>query len=204
MPQENKDNPHILKSFIFGLIFICILIFVFSSIFISKISFFDSIDAKGKLPTPTAVKIPLTTYSDQSYSISYPQNYEFYENKIVSTGGFVDEQKNTIHLISPPFPDSSDNVSIILTYEKFTTFEEEASKSSTCPELDGLELDPITLGNNKFTHSGLINCGPNEVAFFYIINDEFIYEAKVETTADDYEKQALPEVLRILETIKFN
>ena len=158
--------------------------------------------ANEKIPTPTVEKITQITHTDPNYSISYPENYEFYKNKIVSTNGFTESQENTIHLISPPLTDSMGNLSIILTYQPFTIFEEEAKKSSTCPELDWLELEPITLGNNKFTHSGLINCGPNEVAFFYILNNENIYEAKVETTAN-YETKALPEVLKILETIKF-
>lgn len=205
MADEKPSISNILASFFLGILFIAIILLIFMGIFFAKMNILDSLqtNANEKLVSPSPQKIKLTTYTNDKYSISFPENYEFYENKIVSTGGFEEVQKNTIHLISPPLNDANENLSIILTYEKFTTFEEEANQSSTCPELFDLELETITLGNNKFTQSGMINCGPNEAAFFYILNGDYIYEAKVETTAD-YSTVALPQVLKILETIKFN
>jgi hypothetical protein len=80
--------------------------------------------------------------------------------------------------------------------------EQTAKEGSTCAELSLKKLEPIKLGENTFSQSGLINCGPNQTAFFYVLNNGNIYEAKVETTAD-YQKDALPIVKQILSTFKF-
>ena len=184
-------------SFFFGFLFVVILIMIGGGIFIGK----KSGDKIQK--TQTFIEAPLTTYDGAIYSISYPQNYEFSENKIIGTEGIITEQANTIHLISPTLPGSDGNLSMIITYVPLKEFEDEKENgSTTCPELYEKELTPLKIGEFTFTQSGLINCGPNEVAFFYVINDKKVYEAKVETTAD-YVTKAYPQVIKILKTIKF-
>ena len=90
---------------------------------------------------------------------------------------------------------------MIITYKPLKKYQKEDTKSSTCPQLYERKLDQIKIGIQTFTTSNQIFCGPNEAAFFYILNNENIFEIKVETTAD-YEKEALPEVLKILKTMK--
>lgn len=171
-------------------------------IFVSSGGFFIGNLFDNNDETKSTSKPELTVYESENYSIEYPQDYQFSEDKIISTQDFTENQENTIHLISPLLPNSDGNLSIIITFEPLNDFEEEASRGSTCAELFQKKLDPIEIGTHTFTHSGLINCGPNEVAFFYVINNGNIYEAKVETSAD-YELDAYPQVIKILETMKF-
>ena len=176
------------------------MITIFGFIFISNI---NTVIKKSDFNNTPFQNTPFTSHIDKNYSISFPENYQIYIDKIVATEGIVNEEENTIHLISPTLPGSNGNLSIIFSYEKFTTFQKEADSGSTCAELYGKELEKIQIGENIFTTSGQIFCGPNEVAFFYVINGENMYEAKVETTAN-YETEALPEILKILKTLKFN
>lgn len=143
------------------------------------------------------------TYTDPTFSIKYPVDYQLNINKIVATEGIIEPQANTIQLISPVLPSSTGNLSIIIAYKATKLYLEEAVKQgSTCAELSSKILEPIKIGNSMFSQSGLINCGPNAVAFFYVLNNGNIYEAKVETTAD-FENNALPVVKQILATLKF-
>lgn len=143
------------------------------------------------------------TYQGETFSIQYPKDYEFYENKIVATEGIIEPAKNTIQLISPTLPNTNVNLSIIIAYKSSSLYLEEEKKSgSTCPELYEKKLKPILIGNHTYSQSGLVNCGSNEAAYFYIINGNNVFEAKVETTGD-FEKDALPIVKQILGTIEF-
>lgn len=196
---ENKYLNTIIQvglSFIFGFLFIVFLVAIGGSIFIGKTDVFNKQDKS------ISEEIPLSTYSGTTYSLKYPSDYQLSENKIIATEGIVAEQDNTIHLISPKLPNSDGNLSIIITFKPLKKYEEENTKSSTCPQLNGIKLKEIKIGTQIFTTSGQIFCGPNEVAFFYLLNNENVYEVKVETTAD-YETQAFPEVLKILKTMKF-
>ena len=143
-------------------------------------------------------------YDEVNYTMKYPQDYELNKDKIVATEGIIELQKDTIQLISPPFPNSKGNMSIIIAHKPMKkTLADSVNSGSTCAELDGKKLNVINLGKNLFSESGLVNCGPNETAFFYIINNGTVYEAKVETTGD-YETEALPLVKQILSTMVFN
>lgn len=155
-------------------------------------------------PTPTISETTnWKTYTAKTFSIKYPKDYQLNENKIVATEGIVEQQENTIQLISTPLPNTNGNLSIIIAYKPTKLYLEQAAKEgSTCAELSSKKLTPIKLGDNTFSQSGLINCGPNGVAFFYVLNNGNIYEAKVETTAS-YEKDALPVIKQILSTFKF-
>ena len=188
------EKKHLIASFFFGFLFILLLIFISGGSFIA--GNLISGDEKELDENPVAK----TVFENENFSISFPEDYQLNENKIVATEGFEIDQENTIQLISPNLPGAEGNMSIIINFEPIEIANED--QSTTCPELFERELDPINLGENIFTHSGLINCGPTQAAFFYVVNDGNVYEAKVETTAD-YEKDAFPEVIKILETLDF-
>jgi hypothetical protein len=154
-------------------------------------------------PIPN-LKSDWKTYKGNVFSLKYPKDYQLNINKIIATAGIVEPQENTIQLISPALPGTNGNLSIIITHKATKLYLEQAAKEgSSCSELSDKKLDPVKIGDLTFSQSGLINCGPNEIAFFYILNKNNIYEVKVETTAD-YQKDALPIVRQILSTIKFN
>lgn len=189
---------YLLGSFILGFVFILfLLLIVGGGILIKNIN--NQADLK---PDSSLVYENLATYESGNFTISFPENYQLSKNKIIATDGIVIDQENTIHLISPPLNENGENLSLIITYVPYVNYLEEKDESTTCPILYEKTLEAIKIGNLTFTTSGQIFCGPDEVAFFYLLHDDTIYEVKVETTAD-YELEALPQILKILNTIKF-
>jgi hypothetical protein len=197
MARLNISNvlPQMLVSFLLGFISITFLILVTGGVIFSNSYQSDTNEIDNK-------QITLKEYKDPNFRLMYPENYELTKDKILATQGIVIDQKNTIHLISPPLNTKNENLSIIFTLKPYAKYLEEDVNSSTCPELFEKKLEPVKAGRNTFTTSGMVFCGPTQASFFYILNGDFIYEAKVETLAD-YEKEALPEVLRILGGIEF-
>lgn len=190
---------HLFFSFVLGFLFVLILIFIGIGTIFSK-SFFDNENKEIK----KIQEVPFVNYEGQNFNLKYPENYQLNENKIVATEGIIIDQKNTIQLISPPLNENGNNLSMIITFMPYTSYveDEEKNQSTTCPELYQKKLDPVKIGGNTFTTSGQIFCGPDEVAFFYLLKNDVIYEVKVETTAD-YEMEALPEIKNILKMMAF-
>lgn len=188
---------YLLGSFALGFLFVVFLVLVGGGIILGK-----NPNSKTTQETKQTPEAPLTTYEGPAFTLDYPNDFQLNVNRIVSTQDLVTNQENTIQLISPLLPGSNGDMSMIITYKPYSLYQKEDVESSTCPDLLNKKLDPIKLGNNIFTTSGQIFCGPDQVAFFYILNNNTIYETKVETTAD-YESVTLPEVKKILTTMKF-
>ena len=189
---------YLLGSFVLGFIFVVfILLIVGGGILIKNINNQESLN-----PDSSLVSENLATYEGGNFTISFPENYQLSENKIIATDGVVIDQENTIHLISPPLNENGENLSLIITHVPYVSYLEEKNNSTTCPALYEKTLEPIKIGKLTFTTSGQIFCGPDEVAFFYLLHNDTIYEVKVETTAD-YEQEALPEILKILKSFTF-
>jgi hypothetical protein len=205
LPEKEIPAKQTSKSSIFTSKFF-ILFVVISSVIAFLIGGFVLGKNQTTKPTSILTANPATTwktYSASTFSIKYPESYQLNINKIVATEGIVENQENTIQLISPILPNTNGDLSIIIAYKPTKLYLEQAVKQgSTCAELTSTKLEPVKIGDYTFSQSGLINCGPNAVAFFYIENNGNIYEAKVETTAD-YNKDALPIVKQILATLKF-